>query len=385
MAFREDKLGAVNEIMSGRNRKPSRRERDYLIESHLGLVRTIARRYGGRGESPEDLIQVGAIGLIRAAERFDRTRNVPFAAFAKPAIEGQIRRHLEERGGSLRIPRELQRMKPEFHRQRGRLAASMGRPPTTAELAAALGVEEAQIESFLIAERARQPTAALSEEEMEALSESALPPASEDRLLLAECARTLDERERRIVFLRFHADLTEEAIAKELGISQTHVSRLLSVALAKLRTELTATDAGGSLSGRHARIAKDVTSHHAQNGHGPKAEHGSQIRRSSQGAGPRPSNPEQGQNMASNRKARDTYSGRFLVRMPSALHEKLSLAAKHEGVSLNRLVTDILAAAVARAEAPVAARPGFDFGRRARHPGARRAAALVEPGRRARP
>jgi RNA polymerase sigma-B factor len=209
-----------------------------LIESHLPLVRSIARRYAGRGENLDDLVQVGALGLIRASDRFDPERGVTFATFATPAIEGEIRRHLGDRTTSVRIPRELQRMSGELARGRTRLSASLGHEPTVDELATELGVEREEVELALEAERAREQMPEPSDDVAEAAGAAESLASTDDRLLLERGARVLDEREQRIVFLRFHADMTERDIASEIGVSQAQVSRLLTGALAKLRDEL---------------------------------------------------------------------------------------------------------------------------------------------------
>jgi RNA polymerase sigma-B factor len=323
-------------------------ERERLIESHLPLVRAIAKRYAGRGESLDDLVQVGALGLIRASDRFDASRGVAFATFAMPAIEGEIRRHLGDRTTSLRIPRELRRMSGELQRRRAELAASLGRPPTVAELAAAVGVEDADVQRALNAERAAQPSSALPDELAEAVADAESLASTDDRLLLAHGARVLDERERRIVFLRFHADLTEDDIARDLGISQAHVSRLLAGALAKLRAALAHEGAGKAAgegdineapAGPGARISNnDQTSGSEQKGASEK-----RTKTKMAGVGARSEG-------SSKQKPGSTHSGRFLVRMPSALHEKLSIAAEREQVSLNRFVTDVLATEVSRTQ-----------------------------------
>jgi RNA polymerase sigma-B factor len=201
-------------------------------------VRTIARRYSGRGETPDDLVQAGAIGLIRATDRFDPRRGVAFATFATPAIEGEIRRHLDDRTASLRIPRELQRMSGELRRCRTQLSASLGRTPTVNELANALVVKQEDSERVLTAERAREVVPVSPDDAGEETDGTESVSSADERLLLERSARVLDERERRIVFLRFHADMTEREIAKEVGISQAQVSRVLTGALAKLRQEL---------------------------------------------------------------------------------------------------------------------------------------------------
>src|SRR5947209_7541258 len=192
-------------------------KRERLIESHLPLVRAIARRFAGRGEPLDDLVQVGSIALIRASDRFEPDRGVAFATFAAPAIEGEIRRHLGDRTTSLRIPRGLQRMSGELQRGRAQLGASLGRDPTVDELATALGVAREDVERALEAERAREAPSEAAEVD-EVAGEYEFRPSTDDRLLLALAARALNERERRIVFLRFHADMTERDIADQLGI-----------------------------------------------------------------------------------------------------------------------------------------------------------------------
>jgi RNA polymerase sigma-B factor len=213
--------------------------RERLIESHMPLVRTVARRHTGRGESLDDLVQVGAIGLIKASDRFDASRGVAFATYAAPAIDGEIRRHLRDRSSSLRIPRGLQRTSGELRRQQDELAATLGHSPTLEELASALDADERQLELALKAELAREAIPlATGGGEADTPEASNQQGDSEDRLSLAAGMRVLDERERAIVFLRFHADLTEREIGRRLGISQAHVSRLLRDALVRLRSEL---------------------------------------------------------------------------------------------------------------------------------------------------
>jgi RNA polymerase sigma-B factor len=402
---------------------PSDRER--LIESHLPLVRAIARRYAGYGETVEDLIQVGSIALIRASDRFDPERGVAFATFAAPAVEGEIRRHVGDQGGSVRIPRELRRMTGELERSRRRLAASLGRAPTVSELAVDLGVEHEDVERALEAQLAREPAPAASEDVVEAVGEVASLQSTDDRLLLAAGAHVLDDRERRIVFLRFHADMTERDIAQEVGISQAQVSRSLTRALAKLRTELEhspAPTAGDTTkfpvvsgseraaqaelrpsAGRKRPAAEPADTkidtvgaleEQARSGQAedtspnqdlelpyhvtvkPEGGDGGSSWIASldelPGSEARGTTPDEAvaklraamegwlsaavdeprviappERSSSRRKKTSSHSGRFLVRMPSTLHEELTRAAEREPVCLNRVVTTQLAAAVA--------------------------------------
>lgn len=377
--------------------------REGLIESHLGLVRTIARRYAGRGAELDDLVQVGAVGLIKASNRFDPERGVAFATFAAPVIEGEIRHHVRDRTSSLRIPRKLERVGAQVRRHQTELASTLGRQPTPDEIAAALGIDAGDVERALKAETAR---------EYVSISQGDDPvggaPAAEgltytdDRLLLTGSVRSLDERERRIVFLRFHVDMTERQIAHELGISQAHVSRLLRRALSKLRKELAdavnadnGPDAtllvGGQTPPSISEVGTAVDQMLAQYLELPyhlevRSEHdGEQLSWKgsvaelpgcmSRGRTPdealarlRPAmeswvasaidehrevplpNGKMPESSNVTSRAGRSHSGRVLVRMPVTLHEQLVSEAERAHVSLNRFATDALAAAVARSD-----------------------------------
>ena len=176
------------------------------------------------------------IDLIRAS-------GVEFGTFAAPVIEGEIRHHLRDRTRPVRIPREVEQLRAGLRDEGAKLASRLGRTPTAQELAAALGVDDGDIERALNAERAENAISLSSKDGTGSLSaEAETPTSSDDRLLVASSLLSLDERERRLVFLRFHADMTERQIAREVGISQAHVSRLLSRALTKLRKQLAITD-----------------------------------------------------------------------------------------------------------------------------------------------
>lgn len=311
---------------------PDESSRERLISSHLPLVRSIARRYLGRGEDLEDLVQIGAVGLVKASDRFDPERRVAFAAFAAPTIEGEIRNHLRDRTPAVTIPREQEQTRRALRQRRDELTSALAREPTVSELAVSLGVEDADVERALAAERARDLVSVSTRDAQDQPVEAETPPDSDDRLVLASSLRSLDERGRRIVFLRFHADMTERQIARELGISQAHVSRLLSTALEQLRAELgrqglerdTTGDTTGDVSGPGGIKLPAV---------GEPEDPGSSSGQESEGS-----------------KAAHSYSGRFLVRMPQSLHEQLAQAAEREQISLNRLVTNLLTAAVSEGD-----------------------------------
>ncbi|MGA2012321.1 MAG: sigma-70 family RNA polymerase sigma factor [Solirubrobacteraceae bacterium] len=365
--------------MTGSPKSPlASSSRSDLIESHLPLVRAIARRYGGRGEGLDDLIQVGAVGLIKASDRYDPARGVSFAAFATPAIEGEIRRHLGDRTAPVRIPRALQRLRSDLRWRRGELTATLGRTPTVPELAAALAAEERDVERALVTEPSVGAGPVSPQEAAERIADAAALTGSEDRVLLTAGLRRLDARQRRIVFLRFHMDMTERQIASELGISQAHVSRLLATALAALRRDLGGSGGvdispPGSISGARTvggetggdgeqPVENDanIDKPHAQTtkiapvvptrgipGSAPAGQ--SDGEESPPGA---PDEPVVAAAPAPAPKGGPTRKGRFLVRMPPELHDQLAEAAEERNVSLNRLVTDVLAGAIVALDAP---------------------------------
>ncbi len=312
-------------------------ERQELVRAHLPLVRAMARRYGRRGDL-DDLVQAGSVGLVKASSRFDPGRGVAFATFAAPSVEGEIRRQLRERNGGIRMPREVQRMSTELRRCRSELAASLGRAPEVRELAAALDADVGEVERLLAADAAREPMV-LGTADADVPADSEALDKSEYRVLLAGGLRALAPRERRIVFLRFHADMTERQIARTVGISQAHVSRLLESALTKLRAELTRTAGrdGAGDSTETVVISPDSRS----NIHPVGAQKGEGEREAAAPAG------TAGESSRSSRsRGPGDYSGRILVRMPSELHAQLAEAAQREDVSLNRYVNDALSSSV---------------------------------------
>jgi RNA polymerase sigma-B factor len=322
--------------------------RQALIDRHLPLVRSVARRYAGRGEELDDLVQVGAVGLVRASDRFDPDRGVTFATFVTPAIEGEIRRHLLDRAPAVRIPRDLARMSRRVRRRQGELAAKLGRYPTTEEVAAALDTELPEVERALAAQRATDPVKQPADD---GALEDAIHPLSDsdDRMLLAGSLHALDDRERRIVFLRFHADMTEREIGRAVGISQAHVSRLLDGALGKLRAELDTNDADITPDAVISPVVEGKSATKPGDGNGASTKARSREKANSRIA-PVGAEHESQAIRPGKQKTGSTYSGRFLVRMPSELHEQLARAAEQQEVSLNRYVTDALATSVAPPE-----------------------------------
>jgi RNA polymerase sigma-B factor len=222
--------------------------RERLIEQYLPLVRSLARRYSYRGEQLEDLVQVGCIGLIKAIDRFDIDRGVELTTYATPNIIGEIKRHFRDKGWSVRVPRGLQELNVRLSRLVEELTVQLERSPTIPELAKAAGVDEEEVLEALETGQAyatlslSAPTGGEEGDDLDPLESLGQIEheyeVSEDRAVLAPGLRILDERERRILQLRFFEGLTQSQIAQQVGISQMHVSRLIRRALEKIRDEI---------------------------------------------------------------------------------------------------------------------------------------------------
>jgi RNA polymerase sigma-B factor len=219
--------------------------REQLIEQYMSLVRSLARRYSYRGEQLEDLVQIGAIGLIKAIDRFDLERGVELTTYATPNIIGEIKRHFRDKGWSVRVPRGLQELNVQLSRLVEQLTVQLSRSPTIPELAKAAGVEEEEVLEALESGRA-YTSLSLSvgggggdDDDLDPLeslgTEEHQYEVSEDRAVLAPGFKALDERARKILQLRFFEGLTQSQIAQQVGISQMHVSRLIRRSLEKIR------------------------------------------------------------------------------------------------------------------------------------------------------
>jgi RNA polymerase sigma-B factor len=219
--------------------------RNKLIESHLGLVEYLARRFSGRGEPLDDLVQVATIGLVKAVDRFDPDRNVEFSTYATPTIVGELKRHFRDKGWAVRVPRRLQELNLRLGPVISKLSQDLQHSPTVAEIAkAAEATEDEVLEALdsahaysLISLDAGATDEGLSYHEQIGDVDENLE-ALEDRVSVAPLLRQLPPRERRMLHLRFFKGLTQSEIADELGISQMHVSRLLARTLATLRSGL---------------------------------------------------------------------------------------------------------------------------------------------------
>jgi RNA polymerase sigma-B factor len=220
------------------------RLRSDLIEAHIGLAEYLARRFANRGEPLDDLIQVASLGLVKAVERFDPGRGLEFTTFATPTIVGELKRHFRDKGWAVRVPRRIQELHLRVTRVVDDLSLEMGRSPTIAEIAVRSGTTEDEVIEAIdagSAYRSASLDAGRSDDDespglLGQLGE--LDPElarAERRAALGPLIGRLPEREQIMLYLRFYEGMTQSEIAKHIGISQMHVSRLLSRSLQQLR------------------------------------------------------------------------------------------------------------------------------------------------------
>ncbi|MFD7733090.1 RNA polymerase sigma factor SigF [Kitasatospora phosalacinea] len=220
------------------------RVRSALIEINIPLVRYAATRFRSRSEPMEDVVQVGTIGLINAIDRFDPGRGVQFPTYALPTILGEIKRYFRDNVRTMHVPRRLQELWVQVSGAMEELTVTHGRAPKVPEIAANLRIPEEDVRACLDAGRAYNAASLEAAQEHEGglalldrlgYEDSALTDV-EHRDMVRHLLVQLPERERRIIMLRFFANLTQSQISTELGMSQMHVSRLLSRILSRLRT-----------------------------------------------------------------------------------------------------------------------------------------------------
>ncbi len=217
------------------------RLRDRLVEAHLGLAHQLARRFANRGETQDDLVQVASLALINAVDRFDPERGFEFSTFATRTILGELKRHFRDKGWAVRAPRRIQELYLELGAAAEVLAQELGHPPTVRELADRTGATEEAVLEALEAGQGYRATSIDAPDDREgtlAARLGGLDPGfvgTDDHQVLVEALQPLPERERTIVGLRFVEGLTQSQIADRIGVSQMHVSRLLSASIARLR------------------------------------------------------------------------------------------------------------------------------------------------------
>jgi RNA polymerase sigma-B factor len=223
-------------------RDPQLRER--LVHAHLGLAGSLASRFSSRQESGDDLHQAALLGLLHAIDRFDPTRGVQFTTFAWATISGELKRHFRDRTWAVRVPRRVQELYLVTAEAMDALTNTLGRSPTVAEVAERIGASAEDVVEALEARSAyRLASIDTPVNESDGEGGAGMQLGDDDpgfglvdeRAALASLINELPPRERQIIHLRFNEELTQAEIAERVGVSQMHVSRLLTGSLQKLR------------------------------------------------------------------------------------------------------------------------------------------------------
>jgi RNA polymerase sigma-B factor len=226
---------------------PDRAElRRQAIEHAMPLARRLARRFRDRGEPGEDLTQVAMVGLVNAIDGFDPDRGCEFAGYATPTIVGELRRYFRDKGWRIRVPRRLQELRLRVNQASAELCQTRSATPTIADIATHLSVPEAEVAEAVEVGQLYQPLSLSGPGGVDAELELHDPLGEDDpaievveqRESVRPLLATLPERQRAILRMRFFGEMTQSQIADNLGISQMHVSRLLSQTLDSLRAAL---------------------------------------------------------------------------------------------------------------------------------------------------
>ncbi|EES72265.1 MULTISPECIES: RNA polymerase sporulation sigma factor SigF [Paenibacillus] len=217
--------------------------RDRLVNCNIRLVWSVVQRFMNRGYEPEDLFQIGCIGLLKSVDKFDLSYDVKFSTYAVPMIIGEIQRFLRD-DGTLKVSRSLKEMANKVRKKKDELSKQLGRLPTVKEVADELGVTP---EDVVFAQEANKPPASIHETVFEndgdpiTLMDQIADETQErwfDKLALHEAIDGLTDRERLIVYLRYYRDQTQSEVATRLGISQVQVSRLEKKILQSIRDQI---------------------------------------------------------------------------------------------------------------------------------------------------
>jgi RNA polymerase sigma-B factor len=243
MTSAPDQRAARAELFAEFRRTDDRALRDRLIEMNIGLAEAVARRFAGRGERHDDLLQVALVGLLKAVERFDPERGLAFSSFATPTIEGELKRHFRDKRWAVRVPRRLQEQMLEVNQSVALLAQRAGRSPTVDEIAADTHLSPEDVLEALEAGRAVVAASIDGDDSQDGRGgvidrhgevDTGLERV-EQQMIVAKLLDSLPPRERAIVTLRFYDGLTQSEIAARFGVSQMQISRILARTLDRLR------------------------------------------------------------------------------------------------------------------------------------------------------
>ncbi|CAN5518516.1 N/A [soil metagenome] len=246
--YRRPDKARTRKLLTRYHQEGDRRARDRVIEEQMPLVEFLARKFSGRGEPLDDLVQVGFVGLIKAVDRFDLDRKIEFSTYATPNILGEIKRYFRDKGWSMRVPRGLQELRQSARDTIRDETIRTGSSPTVSELASKLEVDEESVAEALALGRAYNTAsldAPINQEDSDSATivdlqadENSPITGLEDRILLQKAIDGLKGKQQEILKLRFNEGKTQNEIAGQIGVSQMHVSRLLRRALDDLRQEL---------------------------------------------------------------------------------------------------------------------------------------------------
>ena len=219
--------------------------REQLVEENVGLVWCVVKRFYGRGAEPEDLFQIGSIGLLKAIDKFDLSYDVQFSTYAVPMISGEIRRFLRD-DGMIKVSRSLKKLSYKCGKKKEELTERMGREPTMEELATSLGTEKEELvqamEAATEVESIYRPIHQEGDSQLSILDRLEEKSRPEEhllnRMMLSQILDGLDKEERQLIYLRYFQEKTQAAVGEILGISQVQVSRMEKKILERMRKQM---------------------------------------------------------------------------------------------------------------------------------------------------
>ena len=246
--YRRPDKARTRRLLKRYHKLGDRAAREKVIQEQLPLAEFLARKFAGRGEPVDDLVQVASVGLIKAVDRFDVDRRIEFSTYATPNILGEIKRYFRDKGWAMRVPRGLQELRQSAKEAIRDQTVTTGRSPTVRELAEVLEADVESVAEALALGRAYNTAsldAPVSPDEREGdtimdlqADDNSPIDGLEDRILLQRAIDGLRDQQQQILKLRFNEGKTQTEIADRIGVSQMHVSRLLRRALQDLREEL---------------------------------------------------------------------------------------------------------------------------------------------------
>ena len=222
-----------------------KKAREELVEKNIGLIWCVVKRFYGRGAEPEDLFQIGSIGLLKAIDKFDLSYDVQFSTYAVPMISGEIRRFLRD-DGMIKVSRSLKKLSYKCGKKKEELTERMGREPTVEELATSLGTEKEELvqamEAATEVESIYRPIHQEGDSQLSILDRLEEKSRPEEhllnRMMLSQILDGLDKEERQLIYLRYFQEKTQAAVGEILGISQVQVSRMEKKILERMRKQM---------------------------------------------------------------------------------------------------------------------------------------------------